>query len=69
MHKDKSRCHEFIKQGILKQITAKAISASDISKYLDIKMQLRCPVATTTLPDPWNSSCKVSENFSSISTY
>jgi hypothetical protein len=68
IHKDKSRCHEFMKNGILKQIPAKAIPISDINQYLDFKLQFYCPVATTTLPDSWNSSCKVSETFVFIST-
>jgi hypothetical protein len=68
IHKDKVRCNEFMKQGILKQIPAKAIPIADISGFFHTKLQFHCPVATMTQPDPWNSSCKVSEMFSSMIT-
>jgi hypothetical protein len=68
VYKDKSRCHEFMKHGILRQIPAKAVSIADISIYFDLKLQFRCPVVTTALPDVWNSSCKVSGMFVSMST-
>jgi hypothetical protein len=63
IHKDKSQCLEFVKQGILKQIPAKAIRISDIVGYRNIKMWFFRPVTTAVLPDAWESSCEVSEMF------
>lgn len=66
--KDKSRCHEFMKHGILKRIPVKAIEISNINTLFDCKMQFYRPVATTP-PDSWNSSCEVSEIFAYTSTH
>jgi hypothetical protein len=63
MYKDKSRRHEFMEHGILEQITAKLIEVSQFDKDSYIKMRIRHLAPTTTLPDIWQLSCKVSERF------
>ncbi|KAF7763851.1 hypothetical protein Agabi119p4_8388 [Agaricus bisporus var. burnettii] len=56
---DKSRRHEFMTHGLIKQMPLKAIDISAIPSLNAVKLQLRRPasLAATESTDPWNAAC------------